>query len=118
MTASVSGGGPITVYGTPLLSNGSAGGCPGRYAGYVTYSKPPSQGWGWSPIAGMTHTVTDTNRTDTKVQYSGAYGDNGCNQTTVLVNPAYSPVYQFTIYFTNNVPTNAYPMVLLSGFNP
>jgi hypothetical protein len=119
MQASMPGGGPITVYGTPLLSNGSSGGCPGRYAGYVIYSKPPSQGWGWAPISGMAHTVTDgSGRTDTKVQYLGAYGDIGCNQTTVSVNPTYSPAYQFGIYFPNNVPTNAYPMVLLTGFNP
>ena len=115
---SMPGGGPITVYGTPLLSNGTSGGCPGKYVGYVTYSKPPSQGWGWAPISGVAHTVTDTNRTDTKVQYVGYYGDSGCAQTTVSVNPTYSPVYQFNIYFTNNVPTNAYPMVLLTCFNP
>jgi hypothetical protein len=118
MQASMPGGGPITVFGTPLLGNGSSGGCPGHYTGYVIYSKPPSQGWGWAPISGMAHTATDTNRTDTKVQYVGLYGDVGCNQTTVSVNPTYSPAYQFVIYFTNNVPTNAYPMVLLSGFNP
>ena len=111
------GGGPITVFGTPILSGGSSGGCPGHYTGYVIYSKPVSQGWGWTPT-GTVHTVTDTNRTDTKVQYVGLYGDNGCNQTTVSVNPAYSPAYQFVIYFTNNVPTNAYPMILLTGFNP
>ncbi len=118
ITPCMTGGGPITVYGTPLLSNGSSGGCPGKYAGYVLYSKPVSQGWGWSP-SGTVHTVTDTNRSDTKVQYCGAYGDNGCNQTTVSIpNPTFSPVYQFAIYFPNNVPTNAYPMVLLTGFNP
>jgi len=119
MAAYTPGGGPITVYGTPVASNGSQSGCPGHYIGYVTYSKPPSQGWGWAPIPGMAHTATDTNRPDTKIQYYGAYGDTGCNQTSVSIpNPAPSPVYQFTIYFTNNVPTNAYPMVLLSGFNP
>ncbi len=118
MTPAMGGGGSITVYGTPLVSNGSQGGCPGKYVGYVTYSKPPSQGWGWAPISGVAHTVTDTNRTDTKVQYVGYYGDSGCAQTTISVNPTYSPVYQFNIYFTNNVPTNAYPMVLLTGFNP
>ena len=117
MQQSMTGGGPITVYGTPLLSRGSSGGCPGQYAGYVIYSKPVSQGWGWTPT-GTVHTVTDTNRTDTKVQYFGLYGDNGCNQTTVSIpNPTYSPVYQFVIYFPNNVPTNPYPMVLLTGFN-
>jgi len=118
MTPAMPGGGPITVYGTPLASNGSQGGCPGKYTGYVLYSKSVSQGWGWAPISGVNHTVTDTNRTDTKVQYIGAYGDNGCAQTTISINPTYSPVYQFAIYFTNNVPTNAYPMVLLTGFNP
>lgn len=118
ITPCMTGGGPITVYGTPLLSNGSSGGCPGKYAGYVIYSKPVSQGWGWTPT-GTVHTVTDTNRTDTKVQYFGAYGDYGCAQTTISIpNPTFSPVYQFAIYFTNNVPTNAYPMVLLTGFNP
>ncbi len=117
MQAAMPGGGPITVYGTPLLSNGSSAGCPGKYAGYVIYSKPVSQGWGWTPT-GTVHTVTDTNRTDTKVQYVGAYGDIGCAQTTVSIpNPTFSPVYEFCIYFTNNVPTNAYPMVLLTGFN-
>jgi Immunoglobulin domain len=118
ITPCMTGGGPITVYGTPLLSNGSSGGCPGHYAGYVIYSKPYSQGWGWTPT-GTVHTVTDTNRTNTKVQYFGAYGDYGCAQTTVSIpNPTFSPVYEFAIYFTNNVPTNAYPMVLLTGFNP
>ena len=118
MAAGMPAGGPITVFGTPYLGSGSSGGCPGKYVGYVIYSKPPSQGWGWTPISGMAHTVTDTNRTDTKVQYVGYYGDIGCNQTTVSVNPTYSPAYQFAIYFSNNVPTNSYPMVLLTGFNP
>ena len=118
MQQSMTGGGPITVYGMPYAGGGSSGGCPGQYAGYVIYSKPVSQGWGWAPIAGMAHTVTDTNRTDTKVQYFGAYGDYGCAQTTVSIpNPTFSPVYQFAIYFPNHVPTNAYPMVLLNGFN-
>jgi hypothetical protein len=117
--ASLPGGGPIIVYGAPYAGSGSQGGCPGYYTGYVIYSKPLSQGWGWTPT-GTVHTVTDgSGRTDTKVQYFGAYGDYGCAQTTVSIpNPTFSPVYEFAIYFTNNVPTNAYPMVLLSGFNP
>jgi hypothetical protein len=115
--AAMPGGGPITVFGMPYLGNGSQGGCPGKFTGYVFYSKPISQGWGWTPT-GTVHTVTDTNRTDTKIQYFGAYGDSGCAQTTVSIpNPTFSPVYQFCIYFTNNVPTNAYPMVLMTGFN-
>ena len=115
----MTGGGPITVFGTPLLGSGSQGSCPGPYVGYVAYTKPVSQGWGWTPITGATVlTVTDTNRTNTKVQYFGYYGDNGCAQTTVSIPyPPFSPAYVFCIYFTNNVPTNAYSLVL-TGFNP
>jgi hypothetical protein len=116
--ASLSGGGPITVFGTPYSGGGSKNKCPGRYAGYVIYTKPASQGWGWAPIAGVAHTAADgSGRTDTRVEYGGLYGDIGCAQTSVSVNPAYSSVYRFAIYFTNNVPTNAYP-ITLTGFNP
>lgn len=112
---------PIVVFGTPTLGSGSSGTCPGAYTGFVSYSKTVQQGWGWAPDTSngnTTFTATDTNRTDTKIQYLGAYGDNGCNQTTVTVpNPPTSPVYRFGIYFTNNVPTNAYG-ITLSGFKP
>lgn len=116
--AGVLGGGPITVFGTPLSGGGKKGSCPGPYTGYINYTKTVSQGWGWSP-SGTVHTVADgSGRTDTKVEFIGAYGDSGCNQTTVSIpNPTYSPVYRFTIYFTNNIPTNAYP-ITLTGFNP
>jgi Immunoglobulin domain len=112
---------PVVVFGFPLSGSGEQGSCPGSYAGYVIYSKTVQQGWGWAPDTSNGNTVftaSDTNRTDTKIQYGGAYGDNGCNQTSVTVpNPPYSPVYRFTIFFTNNVPTNAYP-ITLDGFKP
>jgi len=112
---------PVVVFGSPVVSSGSSGTCPGPYAGYVNYTKTLQQGWGWAPdtTGGKTiFTATDTNRTNTKIQYIGAYGDGGCNQTTVTVpNPPISPVYRFTIYFTNNVPTNAYA-ITLDGFKP
>jgi hypothetical protein len=113
------GGGPITVFGTPVSSGGTKGTCPGAYAGYVLYRKTPAEGWGWAPTSGATnHTATDNNRTDTKVEYVGNYGDNGCNQTTVTVpHPPMSTKYRFAIYFTNNVPTNAYG-ITLDGFDP
>jgi hypothetical protein len=113
-------GGPITVFGAPVFSSGSQGGCPGPYAGYVNYIKPVSQGWGWAPTSGVTlHTAADgTQRTDTKIEYVGKNGDRGCNQTIVTVpDPSYSPKYRFTIYFSSNVPTNSYPMTLV-GFDP
>jgi len=111
-------GGVITVFGTPILGGGGqGGGCPGQYAGYVNFTKTVSQGWGWAPT-GAGHTATDTNRVDTKVQYVGAYGDVGCAQTTVNIpDPTFSPRYRFTIFFTNNVPTNSYA-ITLTGFNP
>jgi len=120
IAASLPGGGPITVFGTPLLSGGSQSSCPGPYAGYVAYTKTVSKGWGWAPISGATtlKAADGSGRTDTKVEYFGAYGDTGCAQTTVTIPyPPFSPVYQFCIYFASNVPTTNYPIVL-TGFNP
>jgi len=80
-----------------------------------------SQGWGWAASTNTTvHTATDGNRSDTKIQFAGAYGDNNCGQSTVTVSdPALSPVYRFSIYFPvgGQVPTNAYP-ITLTGFDP
>lgn len=111
--------GTVRVFAAPVLAGGNSGSCPGAYAGYVSYTKTVSQGWGWAPTAGTAlHTATDDNRTDTKVQYLGKSGDLGCNQTSVPVpHPTASLKYRFTIYFPNNVPTNAYA-ITLSGFDP
>jgi hypothetical protein len=114
------GGGPIVVSGGPKASNGTINPCPGSYAGYVNYTKTISQGWGWTLISGATVlTASDGGgRTDTRIMYMGEYGDTGCGQTTVTIPyPAYSPVYRFTMFFPNNVPTTNYPIVL-TGFNP
>ena len=112
---------PVVVFGFPLSGNGGSGTCPGKYAGYINFTKTSQQGWGWAPDTsnGNTHFIaSDTNRPDTKIQYGGAYGDNGCGQTGIAVaSPAMSPVYRFTIYFPNNVPTNAYN-ITLDGFKP
>lgn len=112
---------PVVVYSFPCLGAGGSGSCPGSYSGYVNYTKPYTNGWGWSPDTTNGNTVftaSDTNQANTKVQYFGAYGDVGCNQTTVTIpNPALSPVYRFTIYFPSSAPTNPYP-ITLSGFNP
>jgi len=117
------GGGAIIVYSYPVFgSGGSAGTCPGKYCGYVNYTKPTPLPWGgWTPSTGTTvFTMSDTNRTDTKVQYGGNYGDSGCAQTTVTIPyPAMSPVYRFCVYFPPGatMPTNSYPIVL-TGFDP
>lgn len=108
--------GPVTVYAMPVASSGTNGLCPGGYVGYVAYMKTNSA-WGWAPT-NTVHTATDTNRTDTKVEFNGRLKDSGCNQTTVTVpNPCPSTKYRFTIYFTNDVPTNDYP-IELEGFAP
>jgi hypothetical protein len=109
----------VVVYGAPLFGSGSGATCPGPYKGIVNYIKSVSQSWGWEINTNATvYTATDTNRTNTKIEYVGAYGDVGCGQTTVTIPyPAVSPVYRFTIYFTNNVPTNDYN-ITLHGFNP
>ena len=118
VTASLPGGGPITVFGTPYPGGGSQGTCPGPYAGYVNYIKTASQGWGWAP-SGTVHTASDgSGRTDTKIEYVGRSGDEDCDQTSVSIpNPTFSTKYRFTIYFPNNVPTGPYP-ITLTGFNP
>jgi hypothetical protein len=119
--ASVSGGGPITVFGAPKVGGGSQGDCPGSYAGYISYTKTISQGWGWAPSTNTTTVFTATDgggRTDTKIVYLGKNGDTGCDETTVPIpNPPYSPKYRFAIYFPNHVPTTNYP-IILTGFNP
>jgi hypothetical protein len=112
---------PMVVYSFPYPGGGSGGSCPGAYVGYVNYTLPYTNGWGWAPDTSNGNTVftaSDTNSTSTKIQYVGEYGDIGCNQTTATIpNPAYSPVYRFTIFFTNAAPTNPYP-ITLSGFKP
>ena len=116
--ASLPGGGPIIVFGAPIAGGGTQSPCPGNYAGYVSYTKTISQGWGWAP-AGTVHTASDGGgRTDTTIVYLGLYGDTGCNQTSVTIpNPPSSPAYRFAIYFLKTVPTTNYPIVL-TGFNP
>jgi hypothetical protein len=118
MSTDLGSGGPIVVFGPPVVSSGNSSGCPGSYSGYVNYVKTVSQGWGWAPTAGATTLMaTDANRDDTKVQYMGKSGDPGCGQTSVTIPyPAFSAKYRFTIFFTSNVPTNAYP-ITLTGFD-
>jgi hypothetical protein len=118
--ATADSGGDLVVYALPMLATGSSGACPGRYIGYANYTKTVAQGWGWAPSTNTTvHTASDgSGRADTKVQYIGRFGDAGCSPVSVTVpNPPPSAAYRFTIYFTNNVPTNAYPLTF-AGFNP
>jgi hypothetical protein len=112
-------GQPVVVFGAPISGGGKQGTCPGKYAGYINFTKTISQGWGWTPSTNTTvFTASDgSGRTDTKISYLGMYGDTGCNQTTVTIpNPPFSPSYRFTIFFPNSVPTTNYP-IALSGFN-
>lgn len=116
---SLSGSTPVTLFATPIASSGSSGTCPGSYIGYVSYTKTIASGWGWAPTSNTTiHTITDPNRTDTKIQYRGKLNDIGCDQTTSTVpDPTFSTKYRFTVYFKNNVPSNTYS-IQLDGFNP
>jgi hypothetical protein len=120
VTADLPGGGPIVVFGGPKVSNGTQGTCPGKYAGYINYTKTVAQGWGWAPATNTTTIFTAADgggRTDTSIVYGGRNFDSGCNQTSVTIpNPPYSPSYRFSIYFPSNVPTTNYP-IILNGFN-
>jgi hypothetical protein len=107
------------LYGLPVVSSGNLGTCPGNWIGYTTYSKT-NAAWGYAPATNTTiHTAADgTGRTDTRVEFVGSWGDQGCAKGSVTVpSPPMSPVYRFTIYFTNNVPATNYP-IRLTGFNP
>jgi hypothetical protein len=110
----------VTVYAQPVVSSGSSGTCPGKFSGYINYTKSSTNGWGWA-LSTNTTTFQATDgggRTDVKVEFLGQFGDTGCNHTTVtLPNPPSSPVYRFNIYFTNTVPATNYPLVL-TGFDP
>lgn len=111
-------GSPIIVYASPVVKSGSQGTCPGAFSGYVNYSKAPP-GWGWATATNTT-TFTAANgggRSDVRIQFSGEYGDGGCNLNSVTIpNPPTSPQYIFTIYFRSSPPpTTNYPIVL-SGF--
>lgn len=114
----------IVIYPNAIVKGtcGHASGCPGGYCAYADYYKTAPQGWGWAPISSTNvWTATDTNRSNTKVQVGGDFGDGNCNQTScpTLNSPPVSPVYRFAVYYTNNVPTstNQCPLVL-RGFNP
>lgn len=113
-------GGSVVVFSPPVMSNGTNA-CSGAYSGYVNYMKPPSQGWGfYTDTNAFFHAATDNNRSDTKVTYSGYYGDANCGQTSVVIpTPTPSPRYRFSIFFPrgSQVPTNSYP-ITLDGFNP
>jgi hypothetical protein len=120
VAASVPGGRTIYVYGLPKVGGGTQGNCPGPYAGYVSYTRTISQGWGWAPSTNATiFTAADGGgRTDTTVVFLGKYGDNDCDQTIATIPaPPFSPKYRFAIYFPNDVPTTNYP-IILTGFNP
>ena len=111
--------GPFLVFGAPVASSGAPNtNCPGSYIGYVNYTKSVAQGWGWAPSTNSSHAATDTNQIRlTRVEYGGKFGDTGCNLRYVPVTPTNSTKYRFTIYFTNNLPTNPYP-ISLEGFVP
>jgi len=106
----------VVVYAQPIVSSGNQPPCPGPFKGYVNYL-PTNGAWGFTPLTNTTvFTASDTTRTNTKVEYVGAYGDSGCAKTSVTIpNPPVSPAYRFSIYFTNNVPSTNYP-ITLSGF--
>ncbi|HXS69098.1 MAG TPA: hypothetical protein VN761_09670 [Candidatus Polarisedimenticolia bacterium] len=122
MSSDLGDGGPIVVFGLPVTGGGGGGNsCPGSYAGYVNFIKPMSQGWGWLPDTNaVALSAADQNRSDTKVQAFGYYGDTYCASNSVNIPvPAPSPKYRFTIFFPrgSQVPTNSYP-ITLTGFQP
>ena len=90
---------PFTVSGPIAYAGGSMPACPGPYSGYVRYLLTCKSWWGF-PTAGTSHTATDPQRSDTKVEFTGKYWDSGCNSNSVIVpHPTTSAQYRFAIYF-------------------
>lgn len=114
---------PLTVYGTVYSGTPSGAACTGSYAGYVTYWKTASAGWGWAPstTAGhTTHTASDLILTN-KVSFLGSSGgtDKACAIGTVSrSHPEPSTKYRFAIYFPSTpLPSTPYP-ITLTEFDP
>jgi|SRR5579859_5924295 len=110
------GGGPITVYGTPVAKADTISGCPGGYAGYVYFANTTS--WGWAPINPNNLGLAvdpQGNLFTTDVQAYGYWGDVYCGTGgSVSVPPTiFSPQYQFFIYFLNTpLPAGSYKITL------
>ena len=129
------GGGTITVYGTPVQQNQSGSGCPRPYKGYVNYTNNGSGFWvvvRQSPASAQNSDPGPQPHHDAKIQYGGYDAlDNDCdpnNAITILANstspmpvgsvtvpPSATPSsrYWFTLYFkTLPLPTGQYPLIL------
>src|SRR5438034_3744235 len=119
---------PIAVYGSPVVTSGGGGTCPGPYAGLVNYRKSIAAGWGWVPHHNDGNTVhkgTDNNSSpgSTKAECVGYENDILCpgGMSVTTGHPGPPPgtgedsKYRFTIYFPSSVPTNSYP-ITLDGF--
>lgn len=105
-----------------VKTNGSwsGTGCGGSdYAWIANYRKTIAQGWGWKPDTNnfTTCSITDTNRSGTRVEMGGKNGDDFCGPTTVSISnsPPFSAAYRFTVYGTN-LPASS--NLVLHGFLP
>ncbi len=97
----------------------------GNCAGYATYAKQRTNGWGYVPTTNdnTSFGVTYTNNVKVRMQSLGKNGDTICGITNSLLiaNPPYSPAYRFTVYFltTNDIPTNINQCgLVVTNFNP
>lgn len=104
--------------------SGPSGGCPGTYVGYVVYvpdgNASTNANWGWAPDTNYsTAIMTDlSSHTDVRVEYGGAYGDEGCGSSNVSfpIPGAFSPYYRFSTVFKTTYPTNQWWPLWLQGF--
>ena len=53
---------PIVVFGFPVSGKGTQGTCPGKYVGYINYTKSATNGWGWAPDTSNSNTVFHCHR--------------------------------------------------------
>lgn len=100
-------------------SGGTPGQCPGPYNGYVIYTKPVAQGWGWKPTASTNvHVAIDTNMVNARIEAVAKTGARYCgtNSVTLPLSAPTNTAYRFSVYFQSN---GVSPYTLhLHGFNP
>jgi hypothetical protein len=92
---------------------GSNGVCPGKYQGQATFTNGTPAMWGWIiDTNSATHTITDTNRSDTHIIVNNRLGTiSYCDQTTVTItNTSPTEKWRPTPYFPSNVPPTSYSL--------
>jgi len=107
----------LTLYASALTNSPNCAG--GNCAGYASYSKSFTNGWGYIPVTNgnTTFSAAYTNQANVNVQANGKQGQNLCSHSNsvVIPNPPIDSAYRFIVYFPvgSVLPTNVMQCPLL-----